>query len=90
MECLSDFKKAMLVKRNLEVITNLKRTQENMKLLRTLSQKINQQSNKLIFNKDNDIDREDDSDNDPSWTSTKEDEQVLKEDEDQVDFLCDK
>ena len=89
MEFLSDFQNAMLVKRNLEVITNLKPTQENIKLLRTVSQKINQQSNKLIFNKDNDIDREDDSDNDPSWTSTKEDEQVLKEDEDQVDFLCD-
>ena len=67
----------------------MKRTQDNMKLLRTLSQKINQHSNKLIFNKDNDIDCEDDSDTDPSWTSTKEDEQLLKEDEDQVDFLCD-
>ena len=59
-----------------------------MKLLRTLSQKINQQSNKLIFNEDNDIDCEDDSDTDTSWTSTKEDEQLLKEDEDPVDFLC--
>ena len=43
----------------------------------------------MIFNEDNGIDCEDDSDTDPSWTSTKEDEQLLREDEEQVDFLCD-
>jgi hypothetical protein len=40
-------------------------------------------------NNENEIDCEDLSDTDPSWKSTKEVEQLLKEDEDQVDFLCD-
>ena len=41
------------------------------------------------YNNDNDIDCEDISDTDPSWKSTKDVEQLLKEDEDQVDFLYD-
>ena len=63
-------------KREHEIIQNLK--SKNKSTLKS-----------LIFNEDNDIDCEDNSDTNPSWTSTKEDEQLLKEDEDQVDFLCD-
>ena len=43
----------------------------------------------MIFNEDEYIDVEDNSDSDPSWISSKEDEQLLKEDEEQLEFLCD-
>ena len=43
----------------------------------------------MIFNEDEYIDVEDNSDSDPSWISSKEDEPLLKEDEEQLEFLCD-
>ena len=47
-------------------------------------QNLKSKNKSLIFNEDNDIDCEDDSDTDPSWTSTKEDEQLLRKDDEQV------
>ena len=42
----------------------------------------------LVFNDDREIGIEDDSDDDPSWEKSKEDEQLLKEDEEQLEFQC--
>ena len=42
----------------------------------------------LMFNDNSEINIEDDSDNDPSWEKSKEDEQLLKEDEDHLEFHC--
>ena len=41
-----------------------------------------------MLNDNSEIDIEDESDNDPSWEKSKEDEQLLKKDEEQLEFHC--
>ena len=42
----------------------------------------------LVFNDDSEIKNKDDSDNDPSWEKSKEDEQLPNEYEEQLEFHC--
>ena len=41
-----------------------------------------------MFNDDSEIENKDDSDNDPSWEKSKEDEQLPNEYEEQLEFHC--
>ena len=49
----------------------------------------NKENNKsLMFSDDSEIENKDDSDNDPSWEKSKEDEQLPNEDEEQLEIHC--